>query len=124
MTGEPEEFMGPVKMGASHFVDFGRHVEHSPDGKAYLLGMGAEVQEAKPDPCIKANPVDSILVMFFPMAGRRYSRSPVSARAGASSAFPMRSNLSMKGRNPRCFPMCTPHSIRFPAPLFVNASGR
>ena len=36
------KFMGPVKMGAPHFVDFGKNMEHSPDGKAYLLGMGAE----------------------------------------------------------------------------------
>ena len=39
---EPAKFLGPVKMGAPHFVDFGRNMEHSPDGKAYLLGMGAE----------------------------------------------------------------------------------
>ncbi|MBI3117283.1 MAG: hypothetical protein HYZ00_01265 [Candidatus Hydrogenedentes bacterium] len=45
---EPKEFMGPVKMGAPHFVDFGQNMEHSPDGKAYLLGMGAADQDAKP----------------------------------------------------------------------------
>lgn len=42
---EPAAFMGPVKMGAPHFVDFGRNMEHSPDGKAYLLGMGAEAAD-------------------------------------------------------------------------------
>lgn len=45
---EPAEFMGPVKMGAPHFVDFGKNMEHSPDGKAYLLGMGAEENDPKP----------------------------------------------------------------------------
>jgi len=34
---------GPfIKMGAPHFVDFGKNMEHSPDGKAYLVGHGAE----------------------------------------------------------------------------------
>ena len=28
---------GPVKIGSPHFVDFGRNMEHSPDGKAYLV---------------------------------------------------------------------------------------
>lgn len=31
----------PVKIGAPHFVDFGKAMEHSPDGKAYLVGHGA-----------------------------------------------------------------------------------
>jgi hypothetical protein len=30
-----------VKMGTPHFVDFGRELEYSPDGKAYLVGHGA-----------------------------------------------------------------------------------
>lgn len=38
---EPERKGGPVKMGAPHFVDFGRNMEHSPDAKAYLVGHGA-----------------------------------------------------------------------------------
>ena len=49
---EPEEFLGPVKMGAPHFVDFGKNMQYSPDGKAYLLGMGAEIDDPKPRPCI------------------------------------------------------------------------
>jgi len=53
---EPENFLGPVKMGTPHFVDFGKNMEHSPDGKAYLLGMGAEVNDPNPRPCIKAGP--------------------------------------------------------------------
>ncbi|HEY5913969.1 MAG TPA: hypothetical protein VJA21_25555, partial [Verrucomicrobiae bacterium] len=31
----------PVKIGAPHFVDFGKDLEHSPDGKAYLVAQGA-----------------------------------------------------------------------------------
>jgi hypothetical protein len=38
----------PVKIGAPHFVDFGRDMEHSPDGKAYLVATGAELQDAQP----------------------------------------------------------------------------
>ena len=53
---EPDKFLGPVKMGAPHFVDFGRNMEHSPDGKAYLLGMGAEINDPNPRPCIKPGP--------------------------------------------------------------------
>jgi hypothetical protein len=45
---EPRKFMGPVKMGCPHFVDFGRNMELSPDGKAYLVGMGAEENDPKP----------------------------------------------------------------------------
>ena len=45
---EPKRYLGPVKMGAPHFVDFGKNMEHSPDGKAYLVGMGAEEDDPKP----------------------------------------------------------------------------
>ena len=45
---EPAKPFGAVKMGAPHFVDFGKEMEHSPDGKAYLLGMGAEDSDASP----------------------------------------------------------------------------
>jgi len=31
----------PLKIGAPHFVDFGKNMEHSPDGKAYLVAQGA-----------------------------------------------------------------------------------
>ncbi|MGO9114629.1 MAG: hypothetical protein ACLP9L_35890 [Thermoguttaceae bacterium] len=30
-----------VKIGSPHFVDFGKNLEHSPDGKAYLVAHGA-----------------------------------------------------------------------------------
>jgi hypothetical protein len=38
----------PVKIGAPHFVDFGKDMEHSPDGKAYLVATGAELNDAQP----------------------------------------------------------------------------
>jgi len=50
---EPAEFLDPVKIGAPHFVDFGKNMQYSPDGKAYLLGMGAEINDPMPRPCIK-----------------------------------------------------------------------
>lgn len=31
----------PVKIGAPHFVDFGKAMAHSPDGKAYLVAQGS-----------------------------------------------------------------------------------
>lgn len=43
----PVQNTGPkVKFGAPHFVDFGKNMEHSPDGKAYLVGHGATRPEA------------------------------------------------------------------------------
>jgi len=36
----------PIKLGLPHFVDFGRNMEYSPDGKAYIVSQGA----AEPDP--------------------------------------------------------------------------
>ncbi len=38
----------PVKIGSPHFVDFGRNMEHSPDGKAYLVAHGADTSDTKP----------------------------------------------------------------------------
>jgi hypothetical protein len=35
----------PVKIGAPHFVDFGKNMEHSPDGKAYLVAHGADITD-------------------------------------------------------------------------------
>lgn len=37
----------PVKIGSPHFVDFGKNMEHSPDGKAYLIAHGADVSDPK-----------------------------------------------------------------------------
>jgi len=45
---EPAKFMGPLKIGSPKFVDFGKNMEHSPDGKAYLVGYGAEENDPKP----------------------------------------------------------------------------
>jgi len=42
-----------VKMGTPHFVDFGKNLEHSPDGKAYLVGHG--YLENDPAPRIAGN---------------------------------------------------------------------
>ncbi len=36
----------PIKLGLPHFVDFGKNMEYSPDGKAYIVSQGA----AEPDP--------------------------------------------------------------------------
>lgn len=41
LFGESGHSDVPVKMGAPHFVDFGRNMEHSPDGYAYLVGHGS-----------------------------------------------------------------------------------
>ena len=45
---EPTKFLGPVKIGKPHFVDFGKNMEHSPDGKAYLVGHGARLDDPMP----------------------------------------------------------------------------
>ncbi len=36
----------PVKIGAPHFVDFGKNMQHSPDGKAYLVAQGSKRKQA------------------------------------------------------------------------------
>ncbi len=36
----------PVRMGAPHFVDLGRNMQHSPEGYAYLVGHGSRVRGA------------------------------------------------------------------------------
>jgi hypothetical protein len=38
----------PVKIGSPHFVDFGRNMQHSPDGKAYLVAHGAMPNDPQP----------------------------------------------------------------------------
>ena len=48
LFGESGMWGHPVKLGAPHFVDFGKNMEHSPDGNAYLVGMGAEVNDPQP----------------------------------------------------------------------------
>jgi hypothetical protein len=48
LFGETGMWGHPIKIGAPHFVDFGKDMEQSPDGKAYLLATGAELNDAKP----------------------------------------------------------------------------
>ena len=48
LFGETGMWGHPVKLGAPHFVDFGQNMEHSPDGKAYLVGHGAVEPDPKP----------------------------------------------------------------------------
>lgn len=48
LFGETGMWGHPIKMGSPHFVDFGKNMEHSPDGKAYLVGHGAEVNDPQP----------------------------------------------------------------------------
>jgi hypothetical protein len=38
----------PIKIGSPHFVDFGKNMEHSPDGKAYMVAHGADINDPKP----------------------------------------------------------------------------
>ncbi len=38
----------PVKIGAPHFIDFGKNMQYSPDGKAYLVAHGADISDIKP----------------------------------------------------------------------------
>jgi hypothetical protein len=47
---DPVKQGGPVKIGSPHFVDFGKDMQHSPDGKAYLVAHGAAVPDPKPRP--------------------------------------------------------------------------
>ena len=45
---EPDKPGGKVKFGAPHFADFGREMQHSPGGFAYLVGHGATDPDPKP----------------------------------------------------------------------------
>lgn len=38
---DPKKPFSPTKVGAAHFVDFGKNMEYSPDGKAYLVAHGS-----------------------------------------------------------------------------------
>lgn len=48
MFPEPVKQGKAVKIGAPHFVDFGKNMEHSPDGKAYLVAHGATDDDPNP----------------------------------------------------------------------------
>jgi hypothetical protein len=45
---EPARIGGPVKLGLPHFVDFGKNMEFSPDGNAYLVSQGATENDPSP----------------------------------------------------------------------------
>ena len=45
LFGETAFQNNPIRMGSPHFVDFGRNMKHSPDGKAYLIAHGATSSE-------------------------------------------------------------------------------
>lgn len=47
---EPKKPGGKLKIGSPHFVDFGKNMEYSPDGRAYLVGQGATNPDPKPRP--------------------------------------------------------------------------
>ncbi len=47
LFGESGKDGGKVKIGAPHFVDFGRAMRYSPDGKAYLVAHGATRPDAE-----------------------------------------------------------------------------
>lgn len=40
----------PVKIGSPHFVDFGKNMEYSPDGKAYMVAHGSDLKFYPIDP--------------------------------------------------------------------------
>lgn len=46
LFGESAFNNSKVKYGAPHVVDFGRELEHSPDGKMYIIGHGASLPTA------------------------------------------------------------------------------
>jgi len=48
LFGESGMWGYPVKIGAPHFVDFGKNMEYSPDGNAYLVAHGAPEPDPKP----------------------------------------------------------------------------
>jgi hypothetical protein len=48
LFNEPNRFLGPVKFGVPHFVDFGQNLKYSPDGKAYLIAHGAVDSDPMP----------------------------------------------------------------------------
>ena len=98
-----------VKFGAPHCVDFGRGMEHSPDGKAYLIGHGSSretnssrltwmsgdevyLARATPDPAT-INTRGSW--EFF--AGHDGSHHPVWVRGNVSAAQPIFTWLNRTG---------------------------
>ncbi len=50
LFGEPVAPGEKLKMGSPHFVDFGKNMQYSPDGKAYLVGHGTTDPDVHPRP--------------------------------------------------------------------------
>lgn len=48
LFGESGKDNASVLIGAPHFVDFGQNMEHSPDGKAYLVAHGSRLPDLQP----------------------------------------------------------------------------
>lgn len=48
LFNDPEKYLGPVKFGSPHFVDFGKNMEYAPRGKAYISGHGATSDDLQP----------------------------------------------------------------------------
>jgi len=48
LFGENGENGYPIKIGSPHFVDFGKNMQYSPDGKAYMVAHGADINDPKP----------------------------------------------------------------------------
>lgn len=46
--GEMGLYGYPVKIGSPHFVDFGKNMQYSPDGKAYMVAHGADITDKQP----------------------------------------------------------------------------
>jgi hypothetical protein len=47
LFGETGKNGFPVKIGSPHFIDFGKNMQFSPDGKAYLIAHGADTSDKK-----------------------------------------------------------------------------
>jgi hypothetical protein len=45
---EPSQFLGKVRLGVPHVVDFGQNMQYSPDGKAYLVSHGGTDPDPEP----------------------------------------------------------------------------
>ena len=48
LFGETGKYGYPIKIGSPHFVDFGKNMQYSPDGKAYLVAHGADINDKLP----------------------------------------------------------------------------
>ena len=72
----------PVKIGSPHFVDFGKNMEHSPDGKAYLVAHG---RPSRPQTAASPTTVGSPATRSICSASRPASRTSTTPRSTSSS---------------------------------------